>query len=713
MFPFKNLKITLVLLVLVLVSCSLGETPELKSNGYVITAEEDGPSEKWAEYLYRHLQKRSKDPKSIILIKGAPKPGPEGFKNIHFEVAFDLKNDYCIEHNSKRLHIRSRSEKTALWLIYELIESISAEDNRFSTPDLPPSIVKFEDGCKDFDFEYREPHFAQNLEIDQSSVFGNNNVETDWGLWGHQLFKVVQDFAKPDMFAMINGQRNPNQLCFSSQELYEGTRDYIIDNYGKGEKEGHKFMIMPNDNNLICSCHLCAEVGNTDKSATPAVADFIRKLVETFPKHQFYTTAYRTTQNAPEYQFAENSGIFFSTINLKKGIALNEDQKETKKFLEDIKKWGLTSMNMYLWDYGANFDDYLTPIPLLNGLQKQLVFFKDHHIKGIFLNGSGYDYMSFDDLKTFVASALMKDTTADVEMLITKFYKKNYPVSGNLLGNYFINLENSFTAKNKPYNMYGSLREGVKVYLDSQQFVEFYQQLKNIIPKTQNAERQKLEKLYTALSFTRLRLAYINGANKYGYADKVGSSLKVKPEIDTWISSLKNYVNYSDMSSYKETDGSIAAFIEEWNKIQVAPNYQNYLLDDAIAVLSEKDEGFEKTDLLNDGVPGFATDYHLGWYLNSSKNFKISFSNAQAKKGNKMRLRFLNLPSHNIIPPQKITISGNGKLIKSVSVSNSGENVSTVTIDVPFQQYQNIEISFEKKNQAKSIIAVDEIQVLN
>ena len=291
MFPFKNLKITLVLLVLVLVSCSLGKTPELKSNGYVITAEEDGPSEKWAEYLYRHLQKRSKDPKSIILIKGAPKPGPEGFKNIHFEVAFDLKNDYCIEHNSKRLHIRSRSEKTALWLIYELIESISAEDNRFSTPDLPPSIVKFEDGCKDFDFEYREPHFAQNLEIDQSSVFGNNNVETDWGLWGHQLFKVVQDFAKPDMFAMINGKRNPNQLCFSSQELYEGTRDYIIDNYGKGEKEGHKFMIMPNDNNLICSCHLCAEVGNTDKSATPAVADFIRKLAETFPKHQFYTSS--------------------------------------------------------------------------------------------------------------------------------------------------------------------------------------------------------------------------------------------------------------------------------------------------------------------------------------------------------------------------------------------------------------------------------------
>lgn len=118
---------------------------------------------------------------------------------------------------------------------------------------------------------------------------------------------------------MVNNQRNANQLCFSSDQLFEGTRNYIVDNYGKGEKDVYRFMIMPADNNLVCTCPLCAELGNTDKTATPAVTDFIRKLAETFPKHQFYTTAYRTTQNAPEYQFSENSGIFSVPSILKKG----------------------------------------------------------------------------------------------------------------------------------------------------------------------------------------------------------------------------------------------------------------------------------------------------------------------------------------------------------------------------------------------------------
>ena len=712
MFLFKNFKITYLLLLLTFTSCSLGKAPELKANGYVITAEEDGPSEKWAEYLYRHLQKRSKDPKSIILIKGAPKPGPEGYKNIHFEVASDLKNEYCIEHNSERLHIRSRRASTAIWLIYQLIESISAEDNRFSTTDLPPATIAFNDGCHDFDFDYREPHFAENLETDRSPVYGNNNVETDWGLWGHQLFKIAEDFANPETYALVNNQRNANQLCFSSDQLFEGTRNYIVDNYGKGEKDVYRFMIMPADNNLVCTCPLCAELGNTDKTATPAVTDFIRKLAETFPKHQFYTTAYRTTQNAPEYQFSENSGIFFSTINLKKGVTLTEEQKETKKFLEDIKKWRLTSMNMYLWDYGANFDDYLSPIPLLNGLQKQLSFYKKNNIKGVFLNGSGYDYMAFDDVKTYVASALMKDCTIDIEFLVKRFFKKSYPVSGTILANYYINLENSYDAKNKPYNMYGSMQSNLKTYLDAAQFVEFYTQLKNVIPKTKGEEKLKLEKLFTALSYTRLQIAHTLGYNPYGFAKKEGNELKIKSEINDWIASLKNYSAYSDMSSYKETDGSIASYLQEWEKLKTA-NLKNLLLDDAVAVISEKDEGFEKTTILNDGVPGFETDYHHGWYLNSSKNFRISFSTAQLKGAKTVKLRFLNNEAHGIIPPQKVLFIGNGKTIKTLSVGNNSQKTVQISTDISFGQYESIEISFENKGGAKSIIALDEVQVLN
>ena len=54
--------------------------------------------------------------------------------------------------------------------------------------------------------------------------------------------------------------------------------------------------------------------------------------------------------------------------------------------------------NIYIWDYINNFDDYLTPFPILKIAQQRLQFFKQHGASGIFFNGSGYSYSSFDEM---------------------------------------------------------------------------------------------------------------------------------------------------------------------------------------------------------------------------------------------------------------------------------------------------------------------------
>ena len=39
---------------------------------------------------------------------------------------------------------------------------------------------------------------------------------------------------------------------------------------------------------------------------------------------------------------------------------------------------------LYVWDYMCNFDDYLTPFPVLYLLKERLVFFHDLKINGVF-----------------------------------------------------------------------------------------------------------------------------------------------------------------------------------------------------------------------------------------------------------------------------------------------------------------------------------------
>ncbi len=694
--------------VIVLASCSAGKIPPLKAKGYIITSEEDSASEKWAEYLFNHLSKRTKE-KNIVTLQKQNAAAHTDYKIIYLAVVPDLKETYCIKHNSEKVELQTKNADVSLWIIYQLIESIAAEDDRFTAVDLPPSEIGFSSHCSTFHFEYREPHFAANLAPDYSAVAGNNNIELDWGLWGHNLKKIMQDVKDEEIFALVNGKRNNNQFNFSSTVLYNTLCEYIIDNYGNGNQKSYRFMIMPNDNNLVCTCGDCDALGNTEGFATPAVSDFIRKLSERFPKHYFYTTAYKTTRVPAQHNMPENAGVFFSTVNLQKGIELNNEQSKTADFVQQINDWKNKTSNMYLWDYAANFDDYLSPLPVFNGLQKQFTFFKSIGIKGIFLNANGYDYAPFDGLKTFVSGALMKNVNADINALCIKYLKKQYPVNHQLIIDYIINAENKYAEKNKAYNMYGSMRESINTYLNAEDFIGFYNALPQAISKASGEEKSKLEKLYTALSFTRLQIAY----TQTDYASINNNTATVKPEVKQWLEILKKYTSYSDMQRYKEDGGFLKEYINEWNKLISKNTFTNLLNGSVINVNSTPNEGFEKTNLLTDCTPGFPQDYHQGWYLSSS-DLELNFSADKIKETKKLQLRFLSLQDHGIFPPEKTELYANDKLIQTISkaqLKNNNDNSFTATINYTFSSAKNITVKCIRKQEEKSIIACDEIQI--
>ncbi|AYD47198.1 DUF4838 domain-containing protein [Arachidicoccus soli] len=717
MWRFNHL-FKLLPLLLIVIGCSSGKPLPLKAKGYIISAEQDALSEKFANYFFNHFSQRTKD-KSILnyLKDDNGRNAPAGYLNIHLELAKDLKHDYCIEHNAKELHIRVRNEQTSIWMTYQLIDAIAQQDKRFASADLPPSFIQFNSQCNDFDFNYREPYFEPNLKPDYAPIIGTDNLEESWGIWGHNLLKIVTESTvakNENLYALINGKRNYKQLNFSSPELFQFITDYILENYGDGSKKSYRLMIMPQDNDLVCTCPTCLELGNTSTNATPAVVDLINKLAAQFPKHQFFTTAYRTTNNAPNNQLAENAGVLFSTINLPKGIHLDNSKSSVRAFEKQLLDWQTKTPNIYIWDYAANFDDYLTPIPILYGLQQQLSYYKSIGIKGIFLNASGYDYSPFDDLKTYVAAALMMDIHADISALCSKYLSKFYPVSHALLYQYYMGLELNFEQRKKPYNMYGGMRESLSSYLNADKFVEFYQSLKNILPKTKDTEHEKLLKLLTALSYTRLQIAYTNGIQNWGYAIDKGNTLLVKPDINQYLTTLKQFKQFGDLKNYKEENGSLSVYINNWQNLLSTKKYENILMGTPVQIISKPDEGFEKSDLLVDGTPGFANDYHQGWYLSSINDLKLKFSTEKIKYAKEIHLCFLIDEQHNLYAPEEIVLMKDAKLYKTINSNqlNISKNIASVSIKVDFSTGSNISLYFIRKKVARSILACDEIQIL-
>lgn len=697
--------------------CSAKESETLKSEFYILTYEDDSDSLKWAEYAFNQLSNRSKGNEivKISLIK-EERLSQSNDLQIHWKFDASLKQDYCINRKGKLLQISVKSDKTALWMVYQLIEAISQSDVRFDSTDLTPAIVEFNSHCKTFDFEYREPHYLSNLKIDGSALLGNNNVEIDWGIWGHNLSKIVKENEDERIYALVNGQRNKAQFCFASDQLFRCLSNYIIDDYGYGHAdERYRFMIMPQDNNLVCECSLCQEFGNSQGTASNAVNHLLGKLADRFINHDFYMVAYRTTKAIPQKPLKKNTGVFVSTIDVPKGVGLEggyKNDKNTREFIQQIKDWKTVSDQVYIWDYSSNFDDYLSPLPILYSLQKQLTFYKKLGVTGVFYNAAGYDYSSFEDLQTYIISALLKDTTVNVDLLVKQYFEKFYPESSELLTKYYLNLEDQYSKKGKAFDMYGSMASILGTYLNKEDFVKFYKELERVKRKIDGDEYKRLTQLYTALTFTRAQIGYHDRIGKYGFVDDLDSKLGVKEDVFKWIATLKS-ANTLSILNYKEAGGSLSAYFDFWQE-QVDSQYRENLLVGHNIQISTTASPLELS-YLTDGLLGYKKDFHLGWFINYQTQIELSIPVAELEGLKKLQLRFLKDEEHRFVAPLKIELWSNGKEIKDLDmqINTQESNIILNTVNIDLTEMNTLVIKITNDSSKRNAIACDEILLMN
>lgn len=678
----------------------VAQVPSLKATNYAIEMTHGMNRNELHEFAIQEFKSRSR---AQILIEH-PEHIEKDDKTLIFNIDPTLDYTYCVKHSADSLILTANNLENGKWLVYQFIEALSQEDPTISASDLPPAYINFNTHCDTFDFEYREPLFPTNLKEGNTQIYGTNSVDADWGIWGHNLSKITT--PKPDIFAEIKQEKDQDQFCFTSQALYSQVSNFIMENYGYGEKKASRFVIMPEDNNLVCTCPACVEIGNTSSNATPAVSRFITKLATQFPNHLFFTSSYRTTKELPQSPLPDNTGVFLSTIDLPQGIGLTKNQPATKKFIEDIATWKKLTPHVYVWDYPANFDDYLSPVPVLYSLQKRLAFFKNEGIKGVFLNASGYDHSSFEDLKTYISGILMQKNEVDIYHFIGAYLKKFYPEHHQLLSDFYIRLEKRFSSKNTAFNIYGGMDENLGSYLDKKQFLKFYNDFEALT--NFNPLPEKYKKLWIALNFTKLQIAYEEKSGTNGFVALENGKLNVKEEIGTLLENLKMYKKTDNLNHYREENGNLDVYISNWEYISENKNLENLLLNQPVETNLSKYQS--QTSILTDGIPGFPSDYHLGWFISENT---IEFKFDAPVDGKKtLQLRFLENERHRFNPPKKIQIQINGVFSEAKSKTEKSKNLVQIEFDIIMKKEAEIILFLTNEEKAKSKIAIDEIRIL-
>ena len=672
--------------------------------GYLITIGED-PTDRdtrWAKYLYEHLKKRANDDEMVAF-------GVSEKEMWHVIIQIDptAQEGFRISRKGADIKLTASDDRQMLWLQYQLIKKISKEDPRIDGSDLPPALLNLTDTCGTFAFDYQSIYSPAGLNSDYTGVMGLNNFDDSWGIWGHNLRKVLGDNTDK-VYATIHGKTDDSQLCFSSPEMYTQIEDYIVNNFG--EKGNSRFVIAPDDNPYACTCASCTALGNTEKNATPAVTELVLRLAQRFPKHFFFTTSYLSTQQATDKQLPANAGVMVSAIDFPLRRIDGKDEQE-KKFAQQLENWKKVTKNIYIWDYINNFDDYLTPFPILKITQQRLQFFKKNGASGIFFNGSGYSYSSFDEMRTFVLSALLINPEQAVDDLIRNYFNQEYPVSKKWLSDYYIDLENS-AQSGKKLGLYAGIRESEGAYLNPEKFTKFYDEMGDFVSEAKGKERKKLHELQTALSFTRLEMGRDHSYDAYGYAKRNGKAIQAVPQARKWVNQLKEHKAFSGMEYYNESANEIDYYIKEWEQYILASDIKK---DSFLGITPSSTPKTNKNSLkrLTDGTHGLPDNYHCGWIIFPQEECTIDLPVKEINESGTVYISFLNLPRHRIYAPQQIEVSRDGASYKKINLSpddsvEKGEMVKAVIpVDLNGTELLSIKITGTKKPGAQ--IGMDEI----
>lgn len=538
-------------------------------------------------------------------------------------------------------------------------------------------------------FEYREIYLPESLGKNARNL-DLNSVDFDWGIWGHNLSKVLPEDPAQNIYAKHDGNVIHDQFCFMSNHLFKYIEEYIVDNYG--EKGNVRFAIVPNDNDIVCLCAKCTAVGNTKTDASPAVFDLIKRLCERFPNHTFFTSYYNTTKNLPKETLPSNSGVLISAMEYPRNVhpTSKEEQFDTL-----IRSWKEKVSNVYIWDYINNFDDYFTPFPIYNTMQRRLQIYKMAGVDGVFFNGSGPDFSAFSKLHANVLSALVKNPDIDWKPLLKSLCEQYYPVTGNVIYDFILAQEDFAMHQGKELPMYDGVAKAVKTYLPGNEFVTFYNTLLSLQNKTEGEEKAEIDKLIKALSLTRLELARIGG-NVEG----------CEPALQSLNSILDDGIG-----SYNEAYWSIHDYVRDYTFLNehAKANQNNLLKGVKLTAMTPLDEDYEDISIITDGTLGIPSNYHSGNLICSAESLVIKIPYLVGMKN--LRVGFVRNRAYHIGFPSHVSLSADGLTLGSAVPERSKEHAghSFVEFDIPPTTKGPLILTVTR-NPDERTMAIDEIE---
>lgn len=356
-------------------------------------------------------------------------------------ITSQLKEDgFLISTNDGVLRILSGGDKGSIYAVVTLLENELGiqyfGENEYNAPKQQTIEIPKLEVIDNPAFRYRQS---------QNYAMGTDPVYKLWyrleepsevfagGYWVHTFDRLlpseIYGESHPEYYSFFNGKRHPgkaSQWCLSNNEVFEIVSQRL-DSIFKANPGKNLISVSQNDGNYTnCQCPQCKAIDEKEGALSGSVIHFLNKLATRFPDKEFSTLAYLYTMNPPQHvKPLPNVNIMLCDIDCMREVGLTEN-KTGKEFVKALEGWSAISDNLFIWDYGINFDNYVAPFPNLHILKDNIKLFKKNnatmHFSQIASNRGG----DFAELRTYLVSKLMWNPELDTDSLTQNFLQGYY-----------------------------------------------------------------------------------------------------------------------------------------------------------------------------------------------------------------------------------------------------------------------------------------------
>lgn len=274
-----------------------------------------------------------------------------------------------------------------------------------------------------------------------SDVFVDN-------LWVHTFNRLLPasryGAAHPEYYAFFKGERHPGsagQWCLSNPDVLEIVCSRI-DSLFRANPGLNTISVSQNDgSDTYCRCPDCQRIIDEEGSPSGPMIRFVNAVAARFPDKQISTLAYLFTMVPPRVtRPLPNVNVMLCDIDCRRQTSLPENPSG-QEFMKCLEGWSAVTDNIFLWDYGINFDNYLSPFPNLHTLADNMRIFQDHGVKMHFSQIGNTRGGDLAELRPYLVSKLMWNPRASADSLIRHFCAGYYGDAAPFIERYISLLE--------------------------------------------------------------------------------------------------------------------------------------------------------------------------------------------------------------------------------------------------------------------------------